>query len=108
MPPHADPSGIDDDDLFGGLDPFRMPPHLESGGNTASGSGSRTGIHGFGTSGDAGFVDEMDLDDEERQDTLIPELIRHWTNERLAPDILDQRGELIQRVLERVREQVGA
>ncbi|KAF8512973.1 GINS complex Sld5 component [Gautieria morchelliformis] len=45
--------------------------------------------------------------EEERQDTLIPELIRYWTNERLAPDILDQRGEFIQRVLERVREQAG-
>ncbi|KAF8530065.1 GINS complex Sld5 component [Hysterangium stoloniferum] len=47
----------------------------------------------------------MDWEEEERQDTLVPELIRHWTNERLAPDILDQRGELLQKVLDRIREQ---
>jgi hypothetical protein len=102
----------DDDDLFGGLEPFKLPPHLELGGNIASSSGSRAAIDGFGTvgisgTGDGDLVDEMEWEEEERQDTLIPELIRYWTNERLAPDILDQRGELIQRVLERVREQVG-
>lgn len=98
-------NGNPDDDLFGGLEPFELP-HLESGGNTASGSGSRTLIDGLEVPGDAEFV-KMDWDNEERQDMLIPELIRHWTNERLAPDILDQRGELVQKVLERVREQVG-
>lgn len=120
MPPRparVDPTSLDDsfndDDLFGGLEPFRLPPNLEAGRNVASGSGSRgaldtVGIPGISNEVDASFVeDEMSWEEEERQDTLIPELIRHWTNERLAPDILDQRGELLQRVLARIREQVG-
>ncbi|KIJ47904.1 hypothetical protein M422DRAFT_163302 [Sphaerobolus stellatus SS14] len=47
----------------------------------------------------------MDWEEEDRQDPIISDLIRIWTNERLAPDILDQKGELIQKVLDRVREQ---
>jgi hypothetical protein len=115
-PPRADPTGLDNnfdhDDLFGGLEPIRLPPNLETGRNVASGSGSRGAMDAFGAAGisgagNAGIVEEMDWEEDERQDTLIPELIQHWTNERLAPDILDQRGELLQRVLARIREQVG-
>ena len=120
MPPRpsrADTSGLNDtfgdEDLFAGLEPFRLPANLEPTGNVASGSGSHTvmdrefGAAGTSDMGDAGFVmEEMDLDRGDRKDTLIPDLIRLWTNERLAPDILDQRGELIQRVLVRIQEQV--
>ncbi|KAF8582930.1 Sld5-domain-containing protein [Ramaria rubella] len=110
---HANNSNLfeeDEGDIFGDLNPFVLPAHLAHLGEGGSGSGSRSAgpgeetavIHGFADAG----VQEMDWE-EERQDNLVPELIRHWMNERLAPDILDQRGELIQRVLERVREQAG-
>ena len=51
---------------------------------------------------DADAGDEMDWEEEECEDILIPELIQHWMNEWLAPDILNQFGEL----LECIREQV--
>ena len=44
----------------------------------------------------------MDWAEGECEDMLIPELIQHWTNEQLAPNILNQCGEL----LECIREQV--
>lgn len=122
MPPRASRSEFDDDvddeALFADVTaPLQLPAglaQLEASGSRASGAGSRTATSGLGAAGisagarDADAGDEMDWEEEAREDTLIPELIRHWTNERLAPDILHQRGELLQNLLERVREQVRA
>src|SRR6266481_30569 len=115
MPPRASRSEFDDDvddeALFRDVTaPLQLPAqlvHLEASGSRASGAESRTAPSGLGAAGisagarDADAGDEMEWEEEEREDTLIPELIRHWTNERLAPDILNQRGELIQNLLER-------
>lgn len=88
---------LDDDDLFGDVRATEVPARFSS-----SAEGSR--VLPAATSAPA--LEEMDWDEENRQDPLIVELIRTWTNERLAPDILDQRGELLQKILDRIREQV--
>jgi len=51
---------------------------------------------------------EAEEDEAARRGHAGAELIRHWTNERLAPDILHQQGALVQRLLERVRTGVCA
>jgi GINS complex subunit 4 len=44
---------------------------------------------------------------EEEVDTPLQQLIRHWMNERHAPDILPNEGELLAGLLDHIRSQVG-
>jgi len=44
---------------------------------------------------------------EEEEETPLQQLIRHWMNERHAPDILSNEGELLAGLLDHIRSQVG-
>jgi hypothetical protein len=44
---------------------------------------------------------------EPDRESEFQELIRHWMNERHAPDILASRDELLGRILDHIRRQVG-
>jgi GINS complex subunit 4 len=41
-------------------------------------------------------------------ETPLEQLVRHWTNERHAPDILPAQEELLTNLLDHLRRQVGA
>ena len=43
----------------------------------------------------------------EEEETPLQQLIRHWMNERHAPDILPNEGELLAGLLDHIRSQVG-
>jgi len=43
---------------------------------------------------------------EEEEETPLQQLIRHWMNERHAPDILQNEGELLAGLLDHIRSQV--
>jgi GINS complex subunit 4 len=52
--------------------------------------------------------DELTLpEEEERTETPLQQLIRYWMNERHAPDILPVQEELLARMLNHIRKQVG-
>lgn len=45
--------------------------------------------------------------DEPEPETPLQQLIRHWMNERHAPDILPTEEDLLSRLLDHIRSQVG-
>src|ERR1700722_15733034 len=54
-----------------------------------------------------GKDDELTLPEEERTEAPLQQLIRYWMNERHAPDILPVQEELLARMLNHIRKQVG-
>lgn len=48
---------------------------------------------------------EMENEDEGLEETLTQALIRHWTNERFAPEVLTHQEELLERALTRIQQQ---
>jgi hypothetical protein len=107
--PSNDPTSVDEafsnEDLFGDLHPTVVPDGYFDGSRLGLGQNAST-VHDAALQPDA--MEEMDWEEENRQDTLIMDLLRIWTNERLAPDILDQQGEVIGQILSRIRQQVCA
>lgn len=61
--------------------------------------------------GDAIIRDEFGpaiLGQDEAEETSFQQFIRHWMNERHAPDILPARETLLARLLDHARKQVGS
>lgn len=49
---------------------------------------------------------DLDLVDEQVEETQLQRLIRHWTNERHAPDLLPGQEDLLGSLLDHIRRQV--
>lgn len=49
---------------------------------------------------------ELDLGDDGGEETQLQRLIRHWTNERHAPDVLPGQEDLLGGLLDHIRRQV--
>lgn len=49
----------------------------------------------------------LSFDEPLRRETPIEQLVRHWMNERHAPDILPAQEELVVALLDHLRRQVG-
>lgn len=49
---------------------------------------------------------ELELEDNEENETKVKQLMRVWMNERLSPDLLPWQGELVEQILTRLQEQV--
>ncbi|KAH8827254.1 hypothetical protein DL96DRAFT_1606033 [Flagelloscypha sp. PMI_526] len=47
------------------------------------------------------------MDDTDSEPLLVDELTRHWLNERHCPEILPIQNELLDRILDRIRQQSG-
>jgi len=53
-------------------------------------------------------LDRITLDFGAPTDTLFQQLVRHWLNERHAPDILPVQAEVLGALLDHIRRQVRA
>ncbi|GJJ13000.1 hypothetical protein Clacol_007249 [Clathrus columnatus] len=109
MPPRAKRSrtegtnlvnNSDDEDLFD-TTPIQLPSFMTD--NVPLGGSSR------GTAGVRGAsalrpVEPMVLEDDHNE-THVTQLMRHWMNERLSPDLLQHCGDLLQTLLDRIRDQ---
>lgn len=93
---HTTLAGDSDDDLFD-TTPLQLPSFMSD--NIPVGGTS--GTHNNTTTRPVEF---MDLEDDQ-SDTHVTQLMRHWMNERFAPDLLQHCGNLLQTLLHRIREQ---
>ena len=59
-----------------------------------------------GSTGSAAALDPIALDFGVPPDTLFQQLMRHWLNERHAPDILPVQAEVLGALLDHIRRQV--
>lgn len=92
-----------DDDLFD-VRPLQLPSFMT---DNISVGGSSSNPRRGPTAFDQRPMEPMVIEDDQ-QDTHVTQLMRHWMNERLSPELLQHCGDLLQTLLDRIREQAWA
>lgn len=89
-----------DDDLFD-VRPLQLPSFMTD--DFSAGASSSNALRG--TAGGVQRPVEPMVIEDDQQETHVTQLMRHWMNERLSPELLQHCGDLLQTLLDRIREQ---